>query len=132
MITHADIHDCLGTRYGVMSDCLVLACNDFVAENPKSVLVPTKQHIVVTGKLPQGCGMQSPQEAYSPLYIAGAGMQPGVSASRWGGGLVAVAAAEPSLRQLVEHHAAEHNIEFLPKVGRRHEGLQARCLHPYS
>ena len=57
-------------------------------------------------------------------------MQPGISASRWGGGSVAVAAAEPSLRQLVEHHAAEHNIEFLPKVGRRHEGLQARPLHP--
>lgn len=33
-------------------------------------------------------------------------------------------AAEPSLRQLVENYAQEHGMEFLPKAGRRHEGLQ--------
>ncbi len=29
-----------------------------------------------------------------------------------------------SLRQLVEHFAAEAGVEFLPKLGRMHEGLQ--------
>ena len=40
-------------------------------------------------------------------------------------GTGAAAAAEPSLRQLVEQYAADAGVEFLPKAGRRHEGLQA-------
>lgn len=36
-------------------------------------------------------------------------------------------APEPSLRQLVESFAQEAGVEFLPKAGRRHEGLQVIC-----
>jgi hypothetical protein len=43
-------------------------------------------------------------------------------------GTGAAAAAEPSLRQLVEQFAADAGVAFLPKAGRRHEGLQARPL----
>ena len=43
-------------------------------------------------------------------------------------GTGAAAAAEPSLRQLVEQYAADAGVAFLPKAGRRHEGLQARSL----
>ena len=32
--------------------------------------------------------------------------------------------AEPTLRQLIEQYAQESHVEFLPKAGRRHEGLQ--------
>jgi len=41
-------------------------------------------------------------------------------------GTGAAAAAEPSLRQLGEQFAADAGAAFLPKAGRRHEGLQAR------
>lgn len=33
-----------------------------------------------------------------------------------------------SLRQLVEHYAAEAGVEFLPKPGRTHEGMQASAV----
>eukprot|EP01023_Acetabularia_acetabulum_P035693 TRINITY_DN3367_c1_g1_i16.p6 TRINITY_DN3367_c1_g1~~TRINITY_DN3367_c1_g1_i16.p6 ORF type:complete len:103 (-),score=9.51 TRINITY_DN3367_c1_g1_i16:1357-1665(-) len=29
-----------------------------------------------------------------------------------------------SLREMVEHYAGVHNLEFVPKVGRTHEGMQ--------
>ena len=32
------------------------------------------------------------------------------------------------MRQLVEQFAADSGVEFLPKAGRRHEGLQARSV----
>ncbi len=40
-------------------------------------------------------------------------------------------AAEPSLRQLVENYAQEHGMEFLPKAGRRSEGLQVNVSSNY-
>ncbi len=33
-------------------------------------------------------------------------------------------AEEPTLRELIERYAEDRDIEFLPKVGRVHEGLQ--------
>ena len=67
-----------------------------------------------------------------------AGMLPGAGAAGSGGGGYAEAggygaapaatgaptSAEPTLRQLVETYAADAGVEFLPKAGRRHEGLQ--------
>lgn len=40
-------------------------------------------------------------------------------------------AAELSLRQLVEKYAVEHNIEFVPKVGRMYNGLQVQQSYIY-
>jgi hypothetical protein len=37
---------------------------------------------------------------------------------------VGTAGPEPTLRQLVEQFAQDAGMEFLPKAGRRHEGLQ--------
>ena len=59
----------------------------------------------------------APYGDYGPTGAAYAEPSPGTGAA---------AAAEPSLRQLVEQYAADAGVAFLPKAGRRHEGLQAR------
>jgi len=37
-------------------------------------------------------------------------------------------AAEPSLRQMVELYAEQNNLDFVPKSGRREQGLQVSFL----
>lgn len=39
-------------------------------------------------------------------------------------GTAAATGPEPTLRQLVEQYAQDAGVEFLPKAGRRHNGLQ--------
>ena len=36
------------------------------------------------------------------------------------------------MRQLVEQFAADSGVEFLPKAGRRHEGLQVGIMDPLA
>lgn len=62
------------------------------------------------------------QDAYAAA--ASAAVPQGPSASRWGGGTVAQAPSEPTLRQLVEVYAEQNNLDFMPKAGRREQGLQ--------
>ncbi len=70
-----------------------------------------------TGQIPQQYVPRPHQQAYAQATY-GAGMAYGGPATANGG------SAELSLRQLVEKYAAEQNIEFMPKVGRTHNGLQ--------
>lgn len=64
----------------------------------------------------------APPAATADAYAAAA--RAGPSFSRWGGGTVAQATAEPTLRQMVELYAEQNDLDFVPKAGRRHEGLQ--------
>ena len=66
------------------------------------------------------------RDAYAAAAAAAAGPQAGPAASRWGGGAAPSAVAEPTLRQMVELYAEQNNLDFVPKAGRRHEGLQVR------
>eukprot|EP00884_Botryococcus_braunii_P021802 jgi/Botrbrau1/8305/Bobra.0251s0031.1 len=70
-----------------------------------------------TGQIPQQYVPRPHQHAYAQATY-GAGMSYGGQAAANGG------PAELSLRQLIEKYAAEQNIEFMPKVGRSHNGLQ--------
>lgn len=71
------------------------------------------------------------QDAYSAAASA-AMPPPGPSASRWGGGTVAQTPAEPTLRQMVELYAEQSNLDFVPKAGRREQGLQVRPNRPFQ
>lgn len=63
------------------------------------------------------------RDVYTAAAAAAAGLQ-GPSSSRWGGGTVAQAPTEPSLQQMVELYAVQNDVEFVPKVGRKEQGLQ--------
>ena len=74
-----------------------------------------------------------PAYTYAPgtdayAAAASASVPLGPSASRWGGGTVAQASAEPTLRQMVELYAEQSDLDFLPKAGRREQGLQVRAV----
>lgn len=66
------------------------------------------------------------QDAY--LAAASAAVPSGPNASRWGNAAMAQAATEPSLRQMVELFAEQNSLEFVPKSGRREQGLQVPAL----
>ena len=59
-------------------------------------------------------------------YADAAGAYPDGGAAAPGTGVPS--AADPTMRQLVEQFAADSGLEFLPKAGRRHEGLQVGIL----
>jgi hypothetical protein len=65
--------------------------------------------------------MPGSRDAYSAAAAAAATQGP--ASSRWGGG-AGQATAEPTLRQMVEVYAEQNNIDFVPKSGRREQGLQ--------
>lgn len=67
-----------------------------------------------TGQIPQQYIPRPSQGVYGTGAAYG-----GVPVANGGGG-------ELSLRQLVEKYAVEHNIEFVPKVGRMYNGLQVQ------
>ena len=78
-----------------------------------------------------------PSYTYAPgmdayTAAASASVPLGPSASRWGGGTVAQAPAEPTLRQMVELYAEQNDLDFLPKAGRREQGLQVRSTEEQS
>ena len=68
-------------------------------------------------------GVAGGRDAYAAAAASNA-VPAGPSASRWGGGTVAQAPAEPTLRQMVELYAEQSNLDFVPKAGRREQGLQ--------